>query len=134
MLRPQLQPHVECWADPVRIRQAISNLLQNAMVYTPPEGTITVILTADTRVCVLKIADTGKGIPPADLDKIFTKYYRVQGNGNKKSTGLGLSIAQEIIVQHHGEITVESQLGQGSVFTIRLPVLPDQSETARLSE
>ena len=134
VLRPQLQSHVECWADPVRIRQAISNLLQNALLYTPPEGTITVTLTVDTKVCVLKIADTGKGIPPADLDKIFTKYYRVQGNGNKKSTGLGLSIAQEIIVQHHGEITVESQLGRGSVFTIRLPVLPDQFETVRPSE
>ncbi len=123
IFQSDLEESVFCWGDPIRISQAISNLITNAIIYTQKGGKITVRLTADKKYSFLSVTDTGKGIKEEDLDKIFTKYYIVQDNGNKKSSGLGLSIAQEIIKQHQGQITVISKLDHGSTFTIQLPIL-----------
>ncbi|KAF5055763.1 Alkaline phosphatase synthesis sensor protein PhoR [anaerobic digester metagenome] len=72
----------------------------------------------------ISVTDTGVGILPEDLDKIFDRYYRVSGKDKHQSSGLGLAIAQEIIQQHNGKITVKSNIGKGTVFTLQLPVIP----------
>ncbi|AQY50411.1 putative two-component sensor histidine kinase [Listeria weihenstephanensis FSL R9-0317] len=109
--------------DAELLYQAWSNLLVNAIKYTPPEGKITIRLTENETDIIVKVADNGIGIQAADLPEIFTRFYktdqtrpRVEG-----SSGLGLSITKKIIDLHHGTITVESELEKGTIFTIRLP-------------
>lgn len=111
--------------DPGRIRQAVDNLVSNALRYTPARGVIT--LAADgggNGRMRLRVADTGSGIPSADLPHIFDRFYRgdkarQEGQGE---SGLGLAIVKSVIHAHGGEIAVDSTLGQGTVFTIWLPL------------
>jgi signal transduction histidine kinase len=109
------------------MEQAISNLLDNAIKYSRDVKRLTI--TTETRDADLRIeiADHGIGIPRAEQARIFEKFYRV-GNGlvhDVKGSGLGLSLVQHIIEAHHGTITVESETGKGSRFTILVPVAPD---------
>jgi len=113
--------------DPEKIKQVITNLIGNAMKFTPENGSITVSahLAQDTpRFVEVWIADTGIGIPPESLSRVFDKFYQVQeGQTNKpKGTGLGLAIVVEIVKMHEGRIWVESTLGKGSIFKFTLPV------------
>ncbi|MCX5883695.1 MAG: HAMP domain-containing sensor histidine kinase, partial [Deltaproteobacteria bacterium] len=90
---------------------------------TDSGGKVTVVarIVADPKYAEIEIRDTGKGIPKEELDKIFDPFYTTKESG----TGLGLAITSGIIAQHGGAITVSSQLGQGSIFTIRLPFRQD---------
>ncbi len=115
---------VEIFGDRVRLEQALVNLLTNAVKFNRPEGEarVEVTRTTDDEVCVT-IADNGIGIPSADLPRLFERFYRVDKARSREvgGTGLGLSIVRHVIERMHGRVTVESQLGKGSVFTILLP-------------
>jgi signal transduction histidine kinase len=111
------------WGDEYRLEQAFQNLIVNAIYYTKPKGKVYVDLKSSDNMAYITIVDTGVGISPEDLDKIFDRYYRVSGTEKHQSSGLGLSIAHEIIKQHQGNITVKSELEKGTVFTVELPVI-----------
>ena len=117
---PEL-PEVEL--DQTRIAQVVANLLDNALFHTPSGGTVTVSATSsDSRVTV-SVADTGTGIPPQDLDQLFERFYRVDPSRTRATggTGLGLTIARQLVEAHGGSIGVESAPGQGSRFFFDLP-------------
>ncbi len=103
-----------------RLKQLLLNLIDNALKYTPPGGCITLSLYHDQGWVRVSVADTGVGIPPDVLPHIFDRFYRAQHEG-RKGVGLGLSIARWIAEAHGGHLTVESQVGKGSTFTLWLP-------------
>jgi NADPH-dependent 2,4-dienoyl-CoA reductase/sulfur reductase-like enzyme/rhodanese-related sulfurtransferase/two-component sensor histidine kinase len=107
------------------LEQAARNILENGLNYTPEQGRVNVSLSADagTQRCLLTIQDTGYGIPPAELERIFEPFYRsFKHKAHVPGTGLGLPIAQRVIEQHGGSITVESKENQGTRFTVELPL------------
>jgi two-component system, NtrC family, sensor histidine kinase HydH len=103
--------------DPDQMLQALLNVLQNALHATPPGGTITLTVDPVHLWLRFRVSDTGEGIPPAALEKIFNLYYSSKSDG----TGLGLSITQQIVGQHDGRIDVSSSPGKGTVVTIEIP-------------
>jgi signal transduction histidine kinase/DNA-binding response OmpR family regulator len=114
----------------VRLRQVLSNLVGNAIKYTPAEGTINLSLEQDGDQIIIRVQDNGFGIAEADLPYVFDKFYRVK---NKKTemisgTGLGLSIVKSIVEKHEGQIWVESELDKGTTFTFTLPIVPADEE------
>lgn len=122
------------WFDCNRIIQVISNLLGNAIKYTEPGGTITLAISHDAAAESVEIAisDTGCGIAPSDLAQVFDRLYQVDGEGDDymgAGLGLGLSIAQEIVALHDGEISATSVKGEGSTFTVRLPIRQSNLES-----
>jgi signal transduction histidine kinase len=106
-----------------RLYRLVANLITNAIQYTPPEGKVTVILKREDRYAVIQVQDTGIGIAPQDQSHIFDRFYRVFSDRSRTTggSGLGLAIAKAITQAHQGSIQVQSQIGKGSVFTIRLP-------------
>jgi signal transduction histidine kinase len=116
-------PHVE--VDPDKITQVITNLVGNAIKFTPSGGQITVAASQYEDHLQIDVIDTGLGIPHQDLDKIFDKFYQVtraDSSQKIKGTGLGLPICKGIIEKHGGKIWVESELGKGSKFSFTLPL------------
>lgn len=109
--------------DPDRLRQLLLNLVDNAIKYTPAGGQVTLGLAREDGWVRIDIADTGAGIPPEDLPHIFDRFYRVDKARSRQGagTGLGLSIARWIADAHGGHIDVESEVGEGTTFTIWLP-------------
>ncbi len=115
--------------DPDRLTQAILNLVSNAVQYTPPGGTIRVGARREGAQAVLWVSDTGPGIPPEDLPHVFERFYRADRSRTRRGKGgfgLGLSIVRWIVEAHGGKVTVESQVGQGTTFTITLPLDPER--------
>ncbi len=110
--------------DPARLRQLIWNLVENAVRYTPAGGTITLALRRHGPVAELTVTDTGIGIPPEHLPHIFERFYRVDTSRSRAlgGTGLGLSIVRQIAEAHGGQVRVRSIVGEGSTFTVALPV------------
>jgi two-component system, sensor histidine kinase and response regulator len=110
--------------DITRIAQLLANLLSNAVKFTPDGGRVEVRLGREGSHVVLTVADTGVGIPPADRERIFERFYRtaIARRQEIQGTGLGLTITRAIVAAHHGTITVESAEGRGSTFTVRLPL------------
>lgn len=113
--------------DPDRLKEVVLNLTDNAIKYTPVGGQVTLSVYEDGDWVQVEIADTGQGIPPEHLQHIFERFYRVPGvkarAGRPAGTGLGLPIAQWIIESHGGRLTVASEVGRGTTFTIWLPRL-----------
>lgn len=109
-------------ADPERIQQVILNILDNAIKYTPEKGHITMEVIQNKNEILTTISDTGEGIPEEDIPFIFDRLYRSEKSRSRVSggSGLGLTIAKEIVELHGGEIGVESTLGKGTVFVISL--------------
>ena len=109
--------------DPTRIAQAVGNLLENAVTHTPGGGTVSVSAHAVVDAVEVMVADTGPGIAPHDLPHIFDRFYRADPSRARSTggTGLGLTIARRLVEAHGGSIEVESVVGQGSRFIIRLP-------------
>ena len=118
-----------CVGDADRLSQVFTNLVDNAVKHTPPDGEVRIRADFWRERIRVEVADTGEGIPSQDLSRIFERFYQVdksRKDGEKPSSGLGLAIAQQIIQAHGGEITVDSVLGEGSVFVVHLPaVLPE---------
>ena len=118
----QVRQDCTAWGDEARLEQAVQNLVSNAVYYTRPGGRVTVTLERRQSRGAILVEDTGIGIPPEEQRRIFERYYTVSGKHKHHSSGLGLSIAQEIVHQHGGEIQLESTPGQGSTFTVLLPI------------
>jgi two-component system, OmpR family, phosphate regulon sensor histidine kinase PhoR len=110
--------------NPVRLRQMINNLIGNAIKYTPEGGEIQIICRLEGNQVILQVCDDGPGIPAGDQPYIFDKFYRGSNVlSDTPGTGLGLAIVKSITENHHGRIWVDSSPGQGSIFTIVLPVV-----------
>jgi|GEM_PF-1115082 len=115
------------WADREKIREVFYNLLSNAFRFTPPGGTITVSASLHETRILIKVSDTGKGIPESEQGKIFQKF--VQGRGTCKGTGLGLYIVKNILQGHSSEVFLESTPGKGSCFAFSLEKGTPSSES-----
>jgi signal transduction histidine kinase len=114
--------HIEIEADAKMLQRAFSNLLDNALKYTPEKGRVHVSLERETDGSAqIKVTDTGPGIDPHYFEKIFERFYRAESSRTSPGTGLGLSFARTVARQHSGDLTVASQTGMGTVFTMRLP-------------
>src|SRR5205823_14510144 len=113
------------------LKQLVLNLVDNAITYTPPGGHIDLSLYVADGHARLAVRDTGPGIPPAEVARIFERFYRLDRARTRRSggAGLGLAIARWIAEAHGGRIDVESTVGQGSTFTVVLPL--SSSVTAR---
>jgi len=110
-------------ADPVRMRQALGNLVSNALRHTPPDGTVTLSARRDGDEVVLAVADTGSGIAPEDLPHVFDRFWRAEKSRSRRTggSGLGLPIVRHLVAAHGGTVDAASEPGKGSVFTLRLP-------------
>jgi signal transduction histidine kinase len=110
--------------DPEQLYRLISNLIVNGIQYTPAGGRVTIILGRTSVDALIQIQDTGIGIALKDQKRIFDRFYRVNSDRSRNTggSGLGLAIAQAIVQSHGGSLTVHSQLGKGSTFTVRLPL------------
>jgi signal transduction histidine kinase len=116
---PQNIPPV--WANAAALREVLSNLIDNAIKYTPVGGTVHVEVRSDSNCVQISVQDTGLGIPESDMPHLFERNFRgQQAQGDILGTGLGLAIAQNLIQKMQGEIHVISQAGQGSTFTVVL--------------
>ncbi|MCL4528949.1 MAG: response regulator [Chloroflexi bacterium] len=125
--RLQLQiskEHLVVQADPLQVRQVLRDLINNAMKYTPNGGAIQLSLDELDHAAMIKVSDTGYGIPSEDLSFIFDRFYRVRNSDTRgiEGNGLGLAIVKSIIERHGGQISVESKIGKGSCFTFTLPI------------
>ncbi len=107
--------------DRPRLVQVLTNLLSNAVKFTPSGGLIGVTVTRDGRNVILRVSDTGRGIVPDLVPHLFQRYSRATGAGAGTGTGLGLMIVREIVEAHGGTVSVESEIGRGTTFTVRLP-------------
>lgn len=111
---------------PEKMTQVLNNLIENAIKFTPPGGRVTVSGNSDDHEVEIVVSDTGMGIQAEELPKIFNRFYQVDRSrkaNDGKSSGLGLTIAREIVLAHHGDITVESTPGKETVFTVHLPAV-----------
>ncbi|HEU0296308.1 MAG TPA: ATP-binding protein [Anaerolineales bacterium] len=118
--------------DALQIRQALRNLIGNAVKYTPAGGVIRLSLEHESNMAKISIKDTGYGIPSSDLPHIFDRFYRVRDNGHDQidGNGLGLAIVKSIAEGHGGDVTVESEVGQGTCFTLKLPLVQTENISA----
>jgi signal transduction histidine kinase len=107
-------------ADPARIDHVFSNLLDNALKFTPPGGQVRLSAEMDDGMVRFAVEDSGPGIAPEHLGRVFDRFYRVTGPGQPGGAGLGLAIAKEIVQAHGGQIEVKSQVGKGSRFSFTL--------------
>ena len=110
-------------SDPLRLRQIVNNLLSNAVKFTQ-KGKITLTATYDSSRLTIAIADTGKGMAPSDRERIFQEFTRLSGAQGEEGFGLGLSIVKKLVTLLEGEIDVQSTPGEGSCFTVTLPLYP----------
>ncbi|GAA0388934.1 two-component sensor histidine kinase [Acrocarpospora corrugata] len=122
-LSPPAGAPLEVHADPVRLRQAVGNLISNAIRHTPPGGAVALRARRDGDGTVIEVADTGTGIGADDLPLIFERFWRVDRSRNRRTggSGLGLSIVRKLLEAHGGTASATSTPGQGSTFTLRLP-------------
>jgi PAS domain S-box-containing protein len=109
--------------DPLHLQRVLDNLLGNAMKYSPPGSDVWVRLSRDGRHAVLEVRDQGIGIPASDLPHVFVFRHRGGNVGSATGSGVGLAGVKQIVERHGGTVAVESEEGQGSIFTVRLPLL-----------
>ncbi len=123
-------------ADPDKLSQAVINLLSNALKFTPAGGQVEVQVASGPEGAEIRVADSGVGIGPEDLPRIFERFYRVDSSRNRATggVGIGLSIAKAIVEAHGGTISAASQPGRGSEFRIRLPELRPSSSSLILQQ
>lgn len=122
-LRTDTGTPLPVWGDAVRLEQILQNLVTNAIHYTPSGGRVTVVCAAENGRACVKVTDTGCGIAPEDQPAVFDRYFHTTADTKHDSTGLGLTIAQELAHLHRGEIMLRSEPGKGSCFTLCLPLL-----------
>jgi signal transduction histidine kinase len=129
----QIQLEAQLPTEPVKIsgvedklNQLFDNLLTNAIKYNRQGGKIRVSLDQDSKFIFTRITDTGVGISHQSLKEVFTRHFQEKTKplGNTKGLGIGLSLVQEIVKLHQGEIQIESELGKGTTFTVMIPKCP----------
>ena len=115
-------------ADIGMIERVLSNLIENALRYTPEQGKVQVTLAAEDGYLKVRVSDTGYGIPPQDLPHVFDRFYRVDKSRSRNSggSGIGLAIVKRILEMHESNIVVESTSPAGTVFAFRLPIIPSR--------
>jgi signal transduction histidine kinase len=120
--------NIRACADTDKVRQILINLLSNAIKFTSPAGKISLECTADNSTVTISVSDNGNGIPPDKLEAIFEPFVQVgrEFSTGQSGTGLGLAISRDLARRMHGNITVQSELGVGSVFSLTLPREPDR--------
>jgi signal transduction histidine kinase/DNA-binding response OmpR family regulator len=125
--------HAYVSGDPLKLRQMLANLVGNAIKYTPEGGSISLSMKAEEDMVVTRVQDTGYGIPAADLPFVFDRFYRIRSgkNAEVEGNGLGLAIVKSVVEQHGGNVSVESEVGKGSRFTVSMPrmFIPDVKVT-----
>ncbi|MDW4572339.1 ATP-binding protein [Microbacterium sp. M3] len=115
------------WADPLRLRQVVDNLVSNAIAYNKDGGTVFVGTTTDGASSWILVRDTGVGISEADRSRLFQRYYKAGGE-RRGGTGLGLAITRDIVRAHGGELALHSAQGVGSTFIVKLPAIPPEGD------
>ena len=108
------------WADPARLHQVFINILDNAIKYSEPDGTIFLTLTRRGDTVVAAVRDQGRGIAPDDLEKVKQKFYKAKNS--VRGSGIGLAVVDEIVTALGGRVDITSALGQGTTVSITLPV------------
>jgi two-component system heavy metal sensor histidine kinase CusS len=110
--------------DRALMQRAVSNLVSNAVAHTPPGGSVALEANSDTTMIRIEVSDTGVGIPPNALPRVFDRFFRVDASRAQTSggTGLGLAIVQSIMLLHGGKVQIASQLGQGTRVTLHMPL------------
>jgi len=120
-------------ADPKLLSQVLDNLLSNAIKYSPGDAVVTIRVRAELGRIALIVEDSGIGIPAQDMERVFERYYRGSNVSGIVGTGVGLNLVKMVVDLHAGEITVDSQEGRGSKFTIRLPITQKPQQKRELS-
>lgn len=121
-------PHIEIEADKDLVNQIWINLLSNAIKFTPPQGSVFISAhKPDDGWAEVCVRDTGIGMKDEELVRIFERFYKADRSRSGSGSGLGLAIVKKIVDMHHGEIQVESRVGAGTTFTVRLPIRPSES-------
>jgi signal transduction histidine kinase len=115
-------PHVAINADDTLIRQAVLNLVDNAVKYTSPGGRVEITVLEEDQQAAVTVRDTGTGIPAKDIDHIWDRLYRSDEHISTPGLGLGLSYVRAIVLAHDGSVDVKSRPGEGSTFSIFLPM------------
>jgi signal transduction histidine kinase len=125
---------IDILGDEEQLYRLFSNLITNAIQYTPKDGQVKVTVIREERHAIVRVQDTGIGIASADQKRIFNRFYRVNSDRSRITggAGLGLAISKAIVQAHKGSFQVQSQLGQGSIFTVRLPLKPATSDLPNL--
>ena len=115
---------LEVWYDGKQLQKVFRNLLSNALKFTPKGGRITIFVGQSDNNAVIRISDTGRGVAPEDLENIFKRFYSVGEDSHdfNEGTGIGLALAKGIVEAHHGTISVDSEVGRGTDFTVLLPL------------
>jgi signal transduction histidine kinase len=115
-----------CICDAQKVYQVLLNLLDNAIQYSDPGARVDVSVLEDTGFITVRVSDTGSGIPEEDLPNLFDRFYRVNKDRSRATggSGLGLAISKQIVDLHGGSLSVESEVGVGSTFDVRLPKAP----------
>ena len=111
--------------DASRIKQVLFNLIDNAILHTPPDGMIEISINLLEDKTEVNVSDNGEGIPAEDITKIFERFYRVDKSRNRRTggSGLGLSIAKSLIEAHGSRIEVSSEVGKGTCFSFTIPLV-----------
>ena len=129
-IRSQIKEGLFANGDWLLLQMAINNLIDNAIKYSPKETAISILLTEENNNIQLQVKDEGKGIAADEKNKIFNKFYRIGNAATKsaKGTGLGLYLTKRIVLQHKANISVTDNQPAGAIFTITLPLSPDNNQ------
>jgi signal transduction histidine kinase len=133
----EVDPLPTCVGDEDRLAQVFTNLVDNAIKHTPENGFVMLTARSEAGLARIEIIDSGKGIPEEHINRIFERFYKVDGSRKKEAkpgTGLGLAIAQQIVQAHDGTITVRSIAGEGSVFEVAIPVVKADDRTVLMEK
>ena len=126
---------VDVVVDLERLAQALTNLIGNALAYTPPSGTVRVSVEADAQIACVEVSDSGRGIAPENLEHVFERFFRADPNGHAAGTGIGLTIARSIARAHGGDLTAASEgTDRGATFSLTLPRRPVSLSPSRSSQ